>query len=193
MIKYHNKSVQTPENYCQAPYSTASSMSDCRSRNHKCYDRALLPSIICLGRLRIAFKYVFNLWQLRQGVDSLAQWLEHWIFIRADRIQIPRKAGNFFSYASFLCYDFHVVRWRLVRDRTLFHLKWLLVIINDDFPEKEECYNLALLPSIICLGRLRISCRYIFNLWQLRQRVDSLAQWLEHWIFIREDRVRFPR
>ena len=24
--------------------------------------------------------YIFNLWQLRQGVDSLAQWLEHWIF-----------------------------------------------------------------------------------------------------------------
>ena len=41
-----------------------------------CYDRALLPSIICLGRLRIASKYIFNLWQLRQGVDSLAQWLE---------------------------------------------------------------------------------------------------------------------
>ena len=26
-----------------------------------CYDRALLPSIICLGRLHIASKYIFNL------------------------------------------------------------------------------------------------------------------------------------
>ena len=85
-----------------------------------CYDRALLPSIICLGRLRIACKYIFNLWQLRQGVDSLAQWLEHWIFNQEDRVRIPRSAGNFFSYASFLCYDFHVVRWRLVWDWTLY-------------------------------------------------------------------------
>ena len=75
-----------------------------------CYNRALLPSIICLGRLRIASKYIFNLWQLRQGVDSLAQWLEYWIFNREDRVRFPRKAEYFFSYASFLCYDFHVVR-----------------------------------------------------------------------------------
>ena len=76
----------------------------------ECYDRALLPSIICLGRLRIASKYIFNLWLLRQGVDSLAQWLEHWIFNREDRVRFPRKAEYFFSYASFLCYGFHVVR-----------------------------------------------------------------------------------
>ena len=31
------------------------------------------------------------------------------------------------------------------------------------------CYNLVLLPLIICLGRLCIACTYIFNLWQLRQ------------------------
>ena len=67
--------------------------------------------------------------------------------------------------------------------------KWLVVIINDDFLEEGECYDRALLPSIICLGRLRIASKYIFNLWQLRQGVDSLAQWLEHWIFNREDRV----
>ena len=58
--------------------------------------------------------------------------------------------------------------------------------------KKQECYDLALLPSIACLGRLRIACRYIFNLRQLRQGVDPLAQWLEHWIFIREDRVSNP-
>ena len=42
------------------------------------------------------------------------------------------------------------------------------------------CYDLALLPSIICLGRFGIACRYIFSLSQLRQGVDFLAQWLEH-------------
>ena len=67
-------------------------------------------SIICLGRLRIAYRYIFNLWKLCQGVDSLAQWLEHWIFNWEDQVQFPRKAGNFFSYASFLRYNFHVVR-----------------------------------------------------------------------------------
>ena len=154
---------------------------------------ALVPSIICLGRFRTASKYIFNFWQLRKRVDSLAQWSEHWIFNREDRVWFPRKAGNFFSYASFLCCDFHVVRWGLVRDWTLFRRKWLHIIINDDFLEKGECYDRALLPSIICLGRLRIASKYIFNLWQLRQRVDSLAQWLEHWIFNREVRVQFPR
>ena len=32
------------------------------------------------------------------------------------------------------------------------------------FLEKDECYGLAFLPSIVCLGRLRIACRYIFTL-----------------------------
>ena len=27
-----------------------------------------------------------------------------------------------------------------------------------------QCYDRALLPSIICLGRLLIACRYIYNL-----------------------------
>ena len=159
----------------------------------ECYNRAPLPSIICLGRLRIASKYIFHLWQLPQGVNSLAQWLERWIFIREDQVWIPQSAGNFFSYASFLCYVFHVVRWGLVRDWTLLSRKWLHVIINDDFLEKGECYDRAPLPSIICLGRLRIASKYIFNFWQLRQGVDSLVQWLEHWILNREDQVWFPR
>ena len=157
-----------------------------------CYGLALLPSIICLGRLRRASKYIYNLWQLRQGVDSLAQWLEHWIFNWEDQVWFPRKTGIFFSYASFLCYGFHFVRWGLARNWTISQ-KWLQVIINDDFLEKGECYGLALLPSIICLGRLRIASKYIYNLWQLGQGVYSLAQWLEHWIFNREDGVRFPR
>ena len=54
------------------------------------------------------------------------------------------------------------------------------VIINDDFLEEGVCHERPLLPSIIYLGRLCIASRFIFNLWQLRQGVDSLAQWLEH-------------
>ena len=73
----------------------------------------------------------------------MAQWLDHWIFNREDRVRFPRQAGNFFSYASFLCYDFYVVRWGLVRDRTLLSRKWLHVIINDDFLEKGEYYGLG--------------------------------------------------
>ena len=85
-----------------------------------------------------------------------------------------RRDFFFYSYTSFLFYNFQAVRWGFVRDMTLFRRKWFRVIING------ECYGLALLPSIICLGRFRIACRYIFTLWQLRQGVDSFAQWLEH-------------
>ena len=40
----------------------------------------------------------------------MAQWLEHWIFNREDRVRFPGKTDYFFSYASFLCYCFRVVR-----------------------------------------------------------------------------------
>ena len=130
-----------------------------------CYDRALLPSIICLGRLRIASKYIFNIWPLHQGVDSLAQWLEHWIFNREDRVRIPRQVWKFFQ----LCF---IPSLRLSCRKMGAHpgldficWKWLHVIINDDFLEEGECYDRALLPSIICLGRLRIASKYIFNIW----------------------------
>ena len=71
-------------------------------------------------------------------------------------------------------------------DWTLLHQNWFR-IINDDFLEKGECYILALLPSIICLGGLRIACRNIFSLCHLCQCVDFLAQSLEHWIFIPDE------
>ena len=114
-------------------------------------------------------------------------------FFQTEGVRIPWKEEIFVSYASFLCNDFHVVRWWLVWDWTLPGWKWLCVIINDDFLEKGKCYNLALLPSIICLGRLHIASKYIFSLWQLRHRIDSLGQWLEHWIFSRTDWVRIPQ
>ena len=158
----------------------------------ECYDRALLPLIICLGRLRIASKYIFDLWQLRQGVDSLAQWLEHWIFIREDLGSIPTKGGIFFQLC-FIPLLRRSCRKVGARPRLDFiRRKCLHVIINDDFLKEGECYDRVLLPSIICLGRLRIASKYIFDLWQLRQGVDSLAQWLEYWIFNLEDQVRFP-
>ena len=66
------------------------------------------------------------------------------------------------------------------------------VIRNDDFLEEGVCYEWPLPPSIIYLGRLCIASRFIFNLWQLRQGVDSLAQWLEHWIFVQATGVQTP-
>ena len=73
------------------------------------------PLIICLGRLHITCRHIFNLCQLRQGVDSLTQWLEHWIFIRTDQVPIPRNAGFFFSAMlhSFVT-PFHVVRSEVI-------------------------------------------------------------------------------
>ena len=53
---------------------------------------------------------------------------------------------------------------RTLWDRSLFSRKWLRVIINDDLLDEGECYDLALLPSIICLGRLRIAYIYIQSL-----------------------------
>ena len=95
-----------------------------------CYDRALLPSIICLGRLRIASKYIFNLWQLRQGVDSLAQWLEHWIFNREDRVRVPGKTEYVFSYSllRLLCRKMGArPRLDFIRPKTASrHHKWWL-------------------------------------------------------------------
>ena len=162
-----------------------------KSRSFKCYGLALLPSIICPGRLRIASKYIFNLWQLRQRVDSLAQWLEHWI--SGGPGSIPTSGVEIFSAMLHSFVTTFMSKDRGSSGIGLYTPKMASRHHNDDFLETGECYGLALLPSIICPGRLRIASKYIFNLWQLRQRVDSLAQWLESWIFNREDRVRFPR
>ena len=138
------------------------------------------------------YRYIFNLWQLRQRVDSdsVVRALEFY----PDRPgSNPTISGKFFQlcFVPLLRLSCRKMGARPGSDFT--KPKLLRVIINDDFLEKGECYGLALLPSIICLGRLRIACRYIFNLWQLRQGVNSLAQWLEHWICIRTDRVRIPQ
>ena len=100
----------------------------------------------------------------------MAQWLGHWISSLTDPVRFPRQAGKIFQ----LCFipllqlscrkmgarpglDFFSPR------NDYFAKKWIHLIIYDDFLEKGECYDLALLPSIICLGRLHIACRYIFN------------------------------
>ena len=94
--------------------------------------------IICLGRLRIACRCMFSLWQLRQGVK----------FVGSN----PTIGGKFFSCVSFLCYNFHVVRWGLGWDWTFLCRKWLYIIINDDFLEMGECYDLAFLPRLSTLA-----------------------------------------
>ena len=46
-------------------------------------------------------------------------------------------------------------------------------------------------PLQIHVLRVRIACRYIFNLLQLHQGFHSKALWLEHWIFIRADQFHY--
>ena len=46
---------------------------------------------------------------LRQGVDSLAQWLEHWISTPAVRVRIPSGTWDFFqAMHHFLITNFHI-------------------------------------------------------------------------------------
>ena len=46
---------------------------------------------------------------LRQGVDSLAQWLEHWISTRAVRVRIPSETWDFFqAMHHLLVTNFHI-------------------------------------------------------------------------------------
>ena len=46
---------------------------------------------------------------LRQGVDSLAQWLEHWISTPAVRVRIPSGTWDFFqTMQHFLVTNFHI-------------------------------------------------------------------------------------
>ena len=153
-------------------------------RSGKCKDLALLPTIICLGRFRIPCRYIFNIRQLHQGFDSLAQLLEHWIFI-CRPVSNPMTGRKFFQ----LC--FILLLWlscceRGAHPRLDFTMPKIALCLHKWWlPWKGGVF----LPSIICLGRFRIACRYIFNLWQLCRRVDSFPQC----ILIRADRVPIPR
>ena len=57
---------------------------------------------------------LIHLWQLRQRVYSLAQWLEHWSFTGATRDRFPAKAWDFFR----LC--FILLRLSCCKKRILF-------------------------------------------------------------------------
>ena len=67
--------------------------------------RPILPSIICLGRFHVACRYIFNLWQLGQGMDFYP-----------GRPGTNRTIGGFFYFFFFSCalflwhYDFHLVK-----------------------------------------------------------------------------------
>ena len=81
---------------------------------------------------------------LRQGVDSLAQWLEHWISTPAVRVRIPSGTWDFFqAMHHFLVMNFHIRKMGLVRDgpfESFSHYNDILVIINDCFLEMGVCY-----------------------------------------------------
>ena len=81
-----------------------------------------------------------------------------------DRVRFPRKAWKFFQLCFIPLLRLSCRKMGARPGLDFIHRKWLHVIINDDFLEKRECYDRALLPSIICLGRLRIASKYIFNL-----------------------------
>ena len=117
----------------------------------------LLPSIISLVRI-----YLISYNCVRESTLLLSG--DYSIVCLSGPNSNPAIDGKFFSYALFLCYNFHVVRWRLFRDWTLLRRTWLRVTINDDFLKEGECNRLSLLPSIIYLGRFRIACAYKFNI-----------------------------
>ena len=94
----------------------------------------------------------------------MAQWLEHWIFIREDPGSIPMKGGIFFQLWFIPLLRLSCRKMGALPKLDFIRQKWRHVIINDDFLEEGECYDRALLPLIICLGRLRIASKYIFNL-----------------------------
>ena len=80
---------------------------------------------------------------LRQGVNSLAQWLEHWISTPAVRVRIPSGMWDIFqTMHHFLFANFIFVRWGLEMDH-LSHIvikNDIIVIINGYFLEMGVCY-----------------------------------------------------
>ena len=94
----------------------------------------------------------------------MAQWLEHWIFIRIDRVRIPQWAENFFQLCFVPLLRLSCRKMGARPGLDYISPKMASRHLNDDFLEKGECYDLAILSSIICPGMLRIACRYILNL-----------------------------
>ena len=119
---------------------------------------------------------------LRQGVDSLAQWLKHLIFNSPDVFQ---------TMHNFLVTNFHIRKMGALR-------KWsnesfkndFLIIINDNSLEIGVWYvplHHSVIRNYTRRSEWQITCCVVrlFDSDILRQGVDSLAQWLEHWISTR--------
>ena len=79
----------------------------------------------------------------------------------------------------YTCYCYHVVRWELLPDWTLFCLKGFLSKLMTTSTKSGSFTGHALSPIYLHKVDLH-SFQYIINLWQLRQRVETLAQCLEH-------------
>ena len=81
---------------------------------------------------------------LRQGVDSLVQWFEHWISTPAVQVRIPSRTWDF-SKLCIISYlrIFTFVRWGLVGNgpfESYSHKNDILVIINDYSLEMGVCF-----------------------------------------------------
>ena len=103
---------------------------------------------------------------LRQGVDSLVQWLEHWISIPTGTLSLntnkqtsgpgsnPIRDVGFFFKLCIISYlrIFIFVRWGLGRDgpfESYSHKNDIFVIINDYYLEMGVCYVPLLHHSFI--------------------------------------------
>ena len=102
--------------------------------------------------LGIAYRFISNLWQLRQGVD-FGSVVELWMNDPAAWVWFSPNSWKFFQ-PNLLCFvlcwrGVHVVRWGLSpRLDLVLHQNGLIlrqngfpVIINDDFLEEGGCYG----------------------------------------------------
>ena len=83
--------------------------------------------------------------KLRQGVDALAQWLEHWVSTPAVRVRIPSGTWDFFQTTHhILVTNFHIrkmgARPGYGPTESYSHKNDILVIINNYFLEMGVCY-----------------------------------------------------
>ena len=96
---------------------------------------------------------------LRQRVDPLAQWLEHWISKPTVRVRIPSGTWDFFFKLCIISYlrVFIIVRWGLVGDgpfESYSHKYEILVIISHYSLEMGDVMShcTTKLFEIICRG-----------------------------------------
>ena len=69
--------------------------------------------------LRIAYKFYISSLTTASESRLFGSVVENWIIDPAARVRFPPKSWDFFQpnlLCFIICYDFHVVRWGLVRD-----------------------------------------------------------------------------